>query len=83
MINLNGGLQRGRTCFVSFERKKKISLDMNIVFRQLCHILIKKQPRMDAELPKVTLAADNIWGRRDFLYTLSACYLGCLLLKLW
>lgn len=56
---------------------------MNIVFRQLCHILIKKQPRMDAELPKVTLAADNIWGRRDFLYTLSASYLGCLLLKLW
>lgn len=43
---------------------------MNIVFRQLCHILIKKQPRTDTEFPKVTLAEDNGCGRRDsFIYT--------------
>lgn len=56
---------------------------MNIVFSQLRHILIKKQPRRDAELPKVTLAADNSWGEETLLYTLSASYSGCLLPKLW
>lgn len=56
---------------------------MSIVFRQLCHILIKKQPKMDAELPKVILAVDNDWGEETLLYTLSASYSGCLLPKLW
>lgn len=68
-------------CFV--RKEKEISLDMNIVFSQLRHILIKKQPRRDAELPKVTPAADNSWGEETLLYTLSASYSGCLLPKLW